>query len=85
MKKWFFITTFQLEIGLKFLSAVGAGHKHPSDMKWKTQLLAALSALLDSMFLHELKGYAAIIFKKELLPSKGIVIILSRYMPIKIN
>ena len=56
LKKRFFITTFQLEIGLKFLSAVGAGHKHSPYVNRKAQLLAALSALLNSVFLHRLKG-----------------------------
>ena len=76
LEKWFFITTFQLEIRLKFLSAIGAGHKHAPHVNRKAQLLTALSALLNSVFLHRLKRLCHhFILKKELLPSKAIVII----------
>jgi len=55
LKKWLLITAFQFEIGLKFLAAVGAGHKHAPHVNRKAQLLTALSALLNSVFLHRLK------------------------------
>ena len=72
LKKRFFITTFELEIGLKFLSAVGAGHKHSPDVNRKAQLLATLSALLNSVFLHRLKRLCHhFTFKKRIVTHKN--------------
>ena len=76
LKNLFLITAFQFEIRLKFLTAAGASHKHAPHVNWKAQLLTALSALLNSVFLHRLKRFwHHFTLKKELLPSEGIVII----------
>jgi len=52
-KQWCFAGTLQFEIGLEFLAAVWAGHKHSTDIPGKAQLLSAFPALLNGIFFHK--------------------------------
>lgn len=50
-----FIAIRQSEIGLKFLSTVGAGHQHAPNVLRKAQFLSTFVALLYRVFMHSLR------------------------------
>ena len=53
--KRFLAAICQFEIRLKFLSTVGAGHQHTTDVLRETQILSTFFALLNGVFMHGLK------------------------------
>ena len=76
--KWFFTAICQSEIRLEFLSTVGTGHQHTTDILRETQFLSTFFALLNSVFMHglrELNFYPILWFVlqyKIITPHKGV-------------